>query len=314
MVESAERSYSYDVSGVVDAVGRLETGGVIAVIVLVALGLIGFLTWLYNKREAVRAQLATAEFDRGAKQQRAELYSDALRGQADAVQALAREISGMREDLSNHTSEMTASVMRQGADIHKALIDAETSHVRREQKRDARVDDTFNKLHLILNELLERQKGTINYGDSIRIIEECFDRSIKPQAVTIAEQSLKTNHWVEQSSYIEERVVTELAAMVFHVERNLSHYQLRVDVAPFFPHDAEGQKALVTELWEIIKTLHVEGIGKPELLNQRLSTARIRINNTVNRILNEGRRRVGEDYEAMRDSSRGGTGQGAPAQ
>jgi hypothetical protein len=262
---------------VMQTANRLETGAMIFLVALAVLGVVAFLIWGILRTQRDKQVNRRLELEQAAKTTRAETYAAALGKQAAAVSELAGHISGLRRESINGV-----------ASIKEVLNEHDIAQRSREIEQVKQLSDVFTGMKGVMNEIVDRLDGAINIDDSIRIIEDCFERSVKPQAFSIAEQSLRTNHWNTDSVYIEERVMTELSSMIYHLERSLSNYRLRVDHRLFF--GSNGGSDVAKTLWAIIRTLHQESLTTgPDGLSQRLGTAKIRLNNAINTIFNEGK-------------------------
>lgn len=280
-IQAAER--------IMDAANRLELGGIIFLIAVLILGLIAFILWLKSKSDAAKAANERLSIEQQGKRDRAKMYIDSTAAQTSAISNLSEQISGMRSDASEHSRDLGSMLNAQNDRLAQQIREHEESAAQREMTRDQRLTEVFGSLQLVMDELLDRQKGVINLDDSLRLVEECFERSIKPQAVSIAEQSLKTNHWQRDKVYIEERVMQELSSMFYHADRGLTNYQLSIDHKLFFPASPGGPFDLALTFWKIVKELHEDGINEGVELPQRLRSVRIRIERAANALFNEAR-------------------------
>ena len=272
---------------VMDAANRLELGGIIFLLIVGAMILIGFGLWLWSKSSTRKSENERMRLEQEAKNERARLYNRTQQAQVEATNLLSAQIAGMREDASEQASDLHTALNDQSTRLTTLIQEHEEGGHSREMARDQRLSEVFSSLQQVMRELLDRQKGVINFDDAVRIINECFTRSIKPQAKSIAAASLKNNHWSDNAQYIEERVKTELQSMLYHAEQGLGNYQLSVDHKLFF--EAEPQDAgykLGTSIWDIIRNLHLEGT-RGLSLDQRLNSSEIRIENAINNAFNE---------------------------
>ena len=291
-VEAAER--------LMDAANRLEVGGIIFLLAIAIIALIAFLMWLKFRADNRRAENERLKIEQQGKNQRSQTYARTAEAQTEATHKLTEQIAGMRVDATKHANDLNRSLAAQSNQLTAMIQDHEEGIHAREVERDQRLTDVFGSLKRVMNELLDRQKGVINFDDAVRIIGECFDRSIKPQAVSIAEKSLRANHWADEAQYIEERVVTELQNMVYHAERGLTNYQLSIDHKLFFAGPPEGPFDLATKIWSVIKKLHISGTTGVSL-EQRLQSSKIRVENTINAAFNEAKEVARSIYRGTGD-------------
>ena len=272
-----------------DAANRLEVGGIIFLITICVIVLIAFILWLKSKSDTAKLANKRLEIEQEGKRDRAKLYADATKAQADAISKLNDQVAGMRQDASAHSTSLGKMLNEHNARLAHQIQVHEETNSKRETARDQRFGEVFAQLKIVMDELLDRQKGVINLDDTLRIIDECFQRSVKPAAVATAEQSLRANHWSTDRVFIEERVKQELNNTLYNCERGISNYQLSIDHKLFFPGQADGPFDLAVIFWNIIKELHEAGAAEQSSLDQRIRLARIRIENAANLMFNEAK-------------------------
>jgi hypothetical protein len=303
---------------IMNAANRLETGGIVFLIIVLILGVIAFWLWLRSKKDAKTAENKKLEIEQDGKTKRAELIADSNRSIAKAItdsnelvmrglqrhgaciESLGKEIHGLRKDMVDHGAKLEHLTTSQAEAFTTSLAAHDRTSAERDNTRERRLDQTFNNLQAVLRELLDRQKGVINVTDSIRIIEECFERSVKPQVFDIVTKSIENNNWKKEAPYITDRVCKDLNSIFFHAERGLANYQLSIDHKLFFASHPDGSYDVVDPIWALIREMLIAASESSdhtdETVERRVGSTRIRVENCINVMLNETKHRTSGIY------------------
>jgi hypothetical protein len=303
---------------IMNAANRLETGGIVFLIIVLVLGVIAFWLWLRSKKDAKTAENKKLEIEQDGKTRRAELIAASNESIAKAItdsnelvmrglqrhgaciEGLGKEIHGLRKDMVDHGSRLETLTTSQAESFASALSAHDRTSTERENTRERRLDQTFISLQSVLRELLDRQKGVINIADSIRIIEECFERSVKPQVFDVVTTSIQKNNWKREAPFITDRVCRDLNAIFFHAERGLANYQLSIDHKLFFPSHPDGSYLTVDLIWALIREMLVSASESTdhtdEAVGRRVASTKIRVENCLNTGLNETKNRTNGIY------------------
>ncbi len=304
---------------IMNAANRLETGGIVFLVIVLVLGVIAFWLWLRSKKDAKTAENAKLEIEQDGKTRRAELIADSNRSIAKAItdsnelvmrglqrhgaciEGLGKEIHGLRKDMVDHGAKLETLTARHAESFMSALESHDRTSLEREGVKDRRLDQVFVNLQNVLHELLDRQKGVINVADSIRIIEECFDRSVKPQVFDVVTHSIQKNNWNVESVFITDRVCKDLNSIFFYADRGLANYQFSIDHKLFFQSRTDGSYEIVDSIWGVLREMLVSASVSPdhteETVARRVASTKIRVENCINTRLNETRNYVHSIYD-----------------
>jgi hypothetical protein len=299
---------------IMNAANRLETGGIVFLVIVLVLGVIAFWLWLRSKKDAKAAENKKLEIEQEGKTHRAELIAASNESIAKAItnsnelvmrglqkhgaciEGLGREIHGLRKDMVEHGTKLETLTTSQAEAFKTSLAAHDRTSAERENTRERRLDQTFGNLQSVLRELLDRQKGVINVADSIRIIEECFERSVKPQVFDVVTISIQKNNWKKEAPYITDRVCKDLNSIFFHAERGLANYQLSIDHKLFFGSHPDGSYETVDLIWSLIREMLVSASESSDhsedAVSRRVGSTKIRVENCINTVINETKNRT----------------------
>ena len=303
---------------IMNAANRLETGGIVFLVIVLVIGVIAFWLWLRSKKDAKLAENKTLQIEQDGKTRRAELIAASNESIAQAItnsnelvmrglqrhgaciEGLGKEIHGLRKDMVEHGSKLETLTTSQAESFTSSLAAHDRTSAERENTRERRLDQTFSNLQSVLRELLDRQKGVINVADSVRIIEECFERSVKPQVFDVVTTSIQKNNWKREAPFITDRVCKDLNSIFFHAERGLANYQLSIDHKLFFQSHPDGSYMTVDLIWALTREMLVSASESSdhtdEAVGRRVASTKIRVGNCINTVMNETKNRTNGIY------------------
>jgi hypothetical protein len=241
-----------DIQSVLVAVDQLKLGAMVFLTLLAVLGVVCFYLWLRNKKEERNVALRTAALEQEKKDARGKEFTSTLQ---NLTQAFTNHDKWESERLKDMQSSM------------------ETTKITSSQT----LTRTFAMLQETLQEILDRQRGMINTGDSLRIIEQTFERIILTEFARVCDNSIRKNDYASRAAFVKEKVTLALLNIIDGAIKNLKSYEMTLDVSLFFPittpsgitypgrsNSDKGEFLLVQNAWDVVRVIHEGKVGHKE--------------------------------------------------
>lgn len=241
-----------DIQTILTAVDQLKLGAMVFLVVLAGLGVVCFYLWLKNKKEERNAALKTTVLEQEKKDARGKEFTNTLN---NLTQAFANHDKWEGERLKDIQSSLESTKLTSSQSLTR----------------------TFAMLQETLQEILDRQRGVINTGDSLRIIEQTFERIILAEFAMVCDNSIRKNDYASRAAFVKEKVTLAFMNIVDAAMKNLKTYEMTVDVTLFFPittsagitypgrpNSDKGEFLLVQNAWDIVKSIHESKVGHKE--------------------------------------------------
>lgn len=192
------------------------------------------------------------------KNARAQMYADAQKRQADAINSLAKA-------MQDHTTSDTAMATQLNTTM-------------------TNVGDVTSDLKGAVELLVAKNEGRINREDSVKMIRDRFITHVYREFTTIIEVSLRENDYVNRKAHVTRKVKTELGKVLIEARRYLASFNMSVDPAVFFqlaPDDHGERFILCDAVWSDVEGLFLRDHSTPAKLKQVTEEAYVIIENVI---------------------------------
>ena len=135
-----------------------------------------------------------------------------------------------------------------------------------------KMQSSMSESSLLLRQLVQNSKGSMNAEDSLRLVEDRFDTIVRTEIVRIATVSIERNHFDTDPGTVEVVAVEAFARVLHMVLKDLKQYTMAINPEAFFL-TTDKSFDMATRCWTVLRGVHQAKLKALEGLNPKSAAA-----------------------------------------